>query len=319
VAPSFSTRTLGSLKQWSRRHQGKLSLLTVIVLLGAIASAESSAFLTWLNFKNILLQVSVTGILACGMTMLMVSGGIDLSVGSSVSFSGMAMGGLMQKGTSPVLAVMIGIALAAAVGAANGTLASFTRSHPFIVTLGTLTLVQGAATLISQTPYNNLPDRFLNLTNHSALGLSVVIVIFLVVALTVHIVLATTTFGRRLYAIGGAEGAARLAGIRIRAVKIVVYTLNGILVGIASTLLVAQLSAAEPMMGQGLELAAIAAVAVGGTPLAGGRGDIPGTLMGVLLLGVIANALNLLGINQQWQYVLQGLVIIVAVMAQRSK
>jgi ribose/xylose/arabinose/galactoside ABC-type transport system permease subunit len=181
-----------------------------------------------------------------------------------------------------------------------------------------LTLVQGATLLISDLPYNGIPDSYLSIVDHQLLGLPFVVVVFLAIALVVHVILSTTKLGRWLYAIGGSENAAQLAGIRVRYVKIAIYALNGFLVGWGAMLLVAQLASSQPYMGQGLELAAIAAVAVGGTPLAGGRGDILGTLMGVLLLGLIANSLILLGIPNNLQYVLQGLVIIVAVMAQRD-
>lgn len=317
-APGLPVSRSAGLASAALRHKAKLTLLGVILTLSALTAARSDVFLTWENLRNVLTQVSIIGILASGMTLLMVSGGMDLSVGSSVSFSGMAMGGLMQNGTSPVWAVAVGVSLATLVGVINGTLAAWTKSHPFIVTLGMLTLVQGATLLISDLPYNGIPDSYLAIVDREILGLPFVVVVFLGITLGVHLILATTKLGRWLYAIGGSENAAHLAGIRVRWVKVGIYALNGFLVGWAAMLLVAQLASSQPYMGQGLELAAIAAVAVGGTPLAGGRGDILGTLMGVLLLGLIANALILLGIPNNLQYVLQGAVIIFAVMAQRD-
>jgi ribose/xylose/arabinose/galactoside ABC-type transport system permease subunit len=309
--------TVTAVRDFGSTHKSKLVLVGVIVLLGVVTASQDSHFLTWNNAQNILIEIAITGILACGQTLIMVSGGIDLSVGSSVSMSGTAMALLMSKGMSPVLAVIIGVAIATAVGATNGTLAAYARTHPFIITLGGLTALQGGALLINALPIN-VPSSFLSLANDTVLGLPLIVFVFLCIAILCQVVLRTTTFGRKLYAIGGSEASARLAGIRVRRVKILVYTVNGILVGVAAMLLLAQLASSAPQMGQGLELAAVAAVAVGGTPLAGGRGDMVGTFLGVLLLGLIVNSLTLMSINPNLQYVIQGLVIIVAVMAQRG-
>lgn len=309
---------VGPAKAFAAAHKSKLVLLGVILTLIVVTTTQASEFLSWNNFENILIQVSVIGILACGATLLMVSGGIDLSVGSSVSMTGTAMALMMVNGVSPVLAIVIGIAISAAVGMVNGTLAAYAKAHPFILTLGMLTLLQGGALLISELPITELPDSFLSIAGYTPLGLPMLVFAFLCVAVIVHLVLRTTPFGRRLYAIGGSESAAMLAGIRVRRMKIAVYALNGALVGTAAVLLLSLLASSQARMGQGLELAAIAAVAVGGTPLAGGRGDIVGTLLGVLLLGLIVNALTLMSINSNLQYVIQGVVIIAAVMAQRD-
>lgn len=302
-----------------RANKSKFALAAVIAVLVAITSSQSDVFLTWSNFRNILIQVAIVGILAVGTTLLMVSGGLDLSIGSNASFSGMVMGILMLHGTDPVLAVVAGLAVASGVGAINGVLAANSTSHPFIVTLGMMTLLQGGALLISGIPISEIPDGYLGVASADVLGLPLMVIVFFGVALTGHMILRYTKWGRWLYAIGGSESASRLAGISVSWVKVATYAFNGLIVGVAAALLVSQLSSAQPHMGQGLELAAIAAVAVGGTPLAGGRGDIFGTLLGVLLLGVIGNTLNLLSISSDLQYVLQGLVIIVAVMAQRGK
>lgn len=307
-----------ALRRLVSANKSKFILLGVILLIGAITTSQASEFLTWNNFQNILTAVSIIGILSCGMVMIMVSGGIDLSVGSSVSMTGTAMALLMAHGMNPVLAVAIGLVIATAAGCISGTLAAFAKTHPFIITLGMLTALQGVALLLSELPVADIPDSFLEIAYKKPLGLPLVVFAFFVLAIVTHIVLKTTTFGRWLYAIGGSEPAARLAGIRVRLVKVLVYSLSGLLVGIGAALLLAQLSSSSPQMGQGLELAAIAAVAVGGTPLAGGRGDMIGTFLGVILLGLITNALTLMSIDPNLQYVLQGLVIIVAVMAQRG-
>ena len=301
-----------------RTHRSKTALILVILILGVVTATRSDVFLTWGNIQNVLVQSSIIGIIAMGTTLLMVSGGIDLSVGSAVSFAGIVMAALMAAGWTPVAAVTAGLALAVVVGLSTGTLAAKSTSHPFVVTLGMLTLLQGAALLISQAPITDIPESFINIVDLRPLGIPFVVFVFAIVALSVHILLSRTKFGRWLYAIGASQNAARLSGVRVDLVKVAVYGVSGLLVGIAAILLTAQLTSAQPTMGAGLELSAIAAVAVGGTPLAGGRGDVLGSLLGVLLLALIGNALNLLSIASNWQYVLQGAVIIVAVMAQRD-
>lgn len=302
-----------------RAHRSRLALIVVIVIVGIIGASGSDAFLTWNNFTNVLMQVSIVGILACGTTMLMVSGGMDLSIGSGVSVTAMVGAYLMTNGWALGMAVLAALAAACLIGLIVGLLAAYSPTHPFIVTLGMMTLLQGVALLISDVPIAGVPDSFLDFYDTKILGLPVVVVVFLCCAILVHLILSRTTFGRRLYAIGGSESAAHLAGVRVRLVKIALYTLNGLIVGVAGALMLAQLSSAAPTMGVGLELGAIAAVAVGGTPIDGGRGGIIGTMLGVLLLGLIANALNLLSISSNLQYIIEGAVIIVAVMSQRSK
>jgi ribose/xylose/arabinose/galactoside ABC-type transport system permease subunit len=315
---SAPSKLVTAAADFGRAHKSRIALIGVILGLVAFTATQSDVFLTWANLENVLVQISITGIIAGGMTVLMVSGGIDLSVGSTVSLAGVVLGTLMAGGMAPIPAIGIGIGVAVAVGAVAGTLAANTTSHPFIVTLGLLTLVQGLALLVTQTPISDLDPGFLDLSSKTVLGLPLVVFVFAVVMLFVHIVLTRTSFGRWLFAIGASESAARLAGIRVRLIKVAAYSLSGVLVGIAAVLLTTQLSSAQPRAGAGLELTAIAAVAVGGTPLAGGRGGIPGTLLGLLLLGLIGNALNLMSIASDWQFVLQGAVIILAVMAQRG-
>ena len=287
-------------------HRSKVALATVILLLIVVTATQSPVFLTVQNFINVASQVAVLGVLASGTTLLMVSRGMDLSIGSTVSFSGMVLASVMLQGAPVWLAIIACLALAGFVGAINGTLASFSPIHPFVITLGILTLLQGAALLVSQTPLYGLPSSFVEWGTSKLFGLPMEVVVFIVVAIFTQIVLRGTKLGRWLYAIGGSEPAAHLAGIRIRLVKIFTYTLNGLLVGVAAILLVSQIASADATMGAGHELAAIAAVAVGGTTLAGGKGDMIGTLLGVILLGLISNALNLMSISPNWKYVLQG-------------
>jgi ribose/xylose/arabinose/galactoside ABC-type transport system permease subunit len=298
--------------------RGKLTLAGVIIILSIVTAARSSVFLTWENWSNILQQNSVLGILACGTTLLMISGGIDLSIGANVSFTGLIIAELMVHGSNIAVAVLIGVAAATGVGLFNGVLAAHSNAHPFILTLGTWTVLQGGALMISTLPVSGLPESFLDFTFKRPLGIPMVVYFFVGIAAFSQLLLSITVFGRHIYALGGSEMATRLAGVRVRVVKIALYGLSGLMVGVAATLLVSMLSAGQSNAGQGLELNAVAAVAVGGTPLGGGRGDIVGTLLGVLLIGVIGNSLNLLSIDPNLQYVLVGAIIVVAVMSQRQ-
>ncbi|MDI6911715.1 hypothetical protein [Nocardioides sp.] len=312
------TTRRAELAQRLSEHRSKIALLLVIGTIAAITAFKSEVFLSWANFENILVQCSIIGILAMGTTLLMVSGGIDLSVGSGVSLAGVLLATLMADGWSPLIAVIAAIMTASAVGGATGFLAAKSSHHPFVLTLGVLTLLQGVTLLVSISPVTDIPESFISIIDWRPLGLPLVVFVFGVVVVVTHLTLTYTALGRWLYAIGSSESAARLSGIRIDAVKVVVYAISGVFVGIGGVLMTAQLASAQPEMGRGLELAAIAAVAVGGTPLAGGRGDVLGTLLGVLLLALIGNSLNLLSITSSWQFVLQGLVIVIAVLAQRK-
>ncbi len=311
---------IASIRAWVRDHAALVALGLVLLVISVFTATQSDVFLTVGNLRNVLLQSSVLAIVACGMTMLMVSGGIDLSVGSLMSLTAVVAALLMREGVPMPFAVLAGIAVGVGMGAVNGTLAAWSPSHPFVVTLGMMIFIQGIAiALTGGLAVSGLDDGFVQLGIGRFLGIPLPIIIAFVVALACAGVLRFTVFGRRLYGMGGNELAASLAGIRVRRTKVVLYALNGAIVGIAAMVLAARISSAQPLMGNGYEIQAIAAVAVGGTPLAGGRGGIAGTLLGVLLLGVISNSLNLLGVSGAFQYVLQGGVIVVAVMSQRFR
>lgn len=301
------------------RHAALLALTGVLLVVVAVTAGRSDVFLTLNNLRNIALQVSVLMILASAMTLLMVSGGIDLSVGSSMSLTGVTMASIMAAGAPAPIAIVAGVCLATAVGALNGVLAAWSPAHPFIITLGTSIGLRGVALLVSGGLILTDIDPALPPLGTSRLfGLPLPVLIALAVVLLVGFVLRFTVFGRRLYALGGNESASRLSGVRIKATKVGLYALSGSLVGIASVVLMARIISASADMGTGYELTAIAAVAVGGVPLSGGRGGIAGTVLGVVLLGTISNSLNLLGVPGAAQYLLQGAVIVVAVMTQRK-
>jgi ribose/xylose/arabinose/galactoside ABC-type transport system permease subunit len=304
--------------EWARPRAALLALAGVLLVVVVVTAASSEHFLTVENLRNVLLQVSVLWILASGMTLLMVSGGIDLSVGTMMSLAAVVAAKLMEDGAPLGLGVAVAVGVGIAIGACNGAFAAWSTSHPFVVTLGVSIVLQGFAISASGgIPVANLPGALTEFGSGRALGIPYSVWVAVAIMVFCGVLLHSTTFGRRLYAMGGNEKAALLSGMRIKRTKVVLYALNGLLVGIAALVYTAQIASAQPLMGTGYELQAIAAVAVGGVPLAGGRGSMLGTLLGVLLLGVISNSLNLLGVDAAYQYVLQGAVIIVAVMSQR--
>jgi ribose/xylose/arabinose/galactoside ABC-type transport system permease subunit len=305
---------------WAKPRMALLALVAVLVVISIITASSSDVFLTVTNLRNVLLQVSVLAIIASAMTMLMVSGGIDLSVGAMMSLVAVVAVKLMENGTPLGLCLLAAIALGTAIGACNGALAAWSTSHPFVVTLGMSILLQGfAISVTGGLPLSNVDAGLLSFGADKLLGLPYPVWVAAAVLLLVGAALRYSVFGRRLYAMGGNEQAVRLAGLPVKRTKVTLYALSGLLVGLAAIVLTARIASAQPLMGQGYELQAIAAVAVGGTPLAGGRGSIVGTLLGVLLLGVISNSLNLLGVSGAYQYVLQGAVIVIAVMSQRAR
>ncbi len=319
-AADLGGRAMQGARTWVRGHAALVALGAVLLLISAFTATQSDVFLTLGNLRNVMLQSSVLAIVACGTTLLMVSGGIDLSVGSLMGLAGVVAALLMQDLVPAPLAIFAGIAAVAGLGAFNGFLAAWSPSHPFVVTLGMAILIQGLAiALTNGLPISGLDKGFVQIGIGSLLDIPFPIWVAGLIATLCAALLRFTVFGRRLYAMGGNELAAMLAGIRVRRTKVALYALNGAIVGVAAMVLTARISSAQPLMGSGYELQAIAAVAVGGTPLAGGRGGIVGTLLGVLLLGVISNSLNLLGVSGAFQYVLQGGVIVAAVMSQRFR
>jgi ribose/xylose/arabinose/galactoside ABC-type transport system permease subunit len=278
------------------------------------------AFLKPMNISNVLMQISTTGILAIGMTLIMVSGGIDLSIGQMMCFLGTLMAFLLRnKGFSEPAMVLTGVAMAVIFQLFMGFIISRTKLEPFIVSLGFMTIYTGFTYIITNGSEITISDRFtfigqtyINLTPSFRLGLPVVLLLLLTVIM--WLVLKYTKFGRRVYAVGGNENAAYLAGINVKNFKLLLYGLNGLFVAIATMALLSRTGVGGPLMGSGKEIDVIAAVVVGGTALSGGKGNLWGTFIGVLLLGCISNALNILGVSPYWQYIMRGGLIIVAVL-----
>jgi ribose/xylose/arabinose/galactoside ABC-type transport system permease subunit len=278
------------------------------------------AFLRPLNISNVLLQVSTTGILAISATLIMVSGGIDLSIGQMMCFIGTGMAYLLRnEGFSEPAMVITGIIVAILCQLIMGWIISRTKLEPFIVSLGFMTIYTGFTYLITNGSEITITGKFtfigqtyLYLTPDFRLGLPVVIL--LVLTIIMWLVLKYTKFGRRVYAVGGNENAAYLAGINVKNFKLLLYGINGLFVAIATMALMSRTGVGGPLIGSGKEIDVIAAVVVGGTALSGGKGNLWGTFIGVLLLGIISNALNILGVSPYWQYIMRGGLIVVAVL-----
>ncbi|MBJ3774675.1 ABC transporter permease [Acuticoccus mangrovi] len=295
---------------------GVLGPLVGLVLLCVGFSFASEYFLSVRNAINILDQVTVLGILAIGMTLVIIIGGIDLSVGSVLAFSMMMMGWLYQFGGVPLpIAMVLGILTGAACGLVSGCLITFAKLPAFIATLAIMSIARGLANILTDgRQVVGYPDWFTNLATVRHFGfLSVTVALFIVLMVIAGIFLRYRATGRNLFAIGGSAEVARLAGIDVRKYTLVTYTIAGALAGVAAVTLAARLNSSQPSAGLGIELDTIAAVVIGGASLVGGVGSIAGTLIGVLIIGVLRNGLNLVGVSPFFQMVVIGAVIALAV------
>jgi erythritol transport system permease protein len=310
----------------------RLRALIALVGLSIAFSVLSPEFLTVGNLAILIKHVAINAILAIGMTFVILSGGIDLSVGSVVGLCGMIAGGLISRGlllpslggvvfVHTWLVVAIALTAGMGLGAVNGWLVARLRVAPFIATLGLLYVARGAALLMSDgATFPNLagdPARgntgFPTIGAGALLGLPIPVWLMIVLAAAAMFVATRTPFGRQVYAVGGNERAALLAGVRVARVRMIVYVISGFCAALVGVIIAAQLGAAHPATGQTFELNAIAAVVLGGTSLMGGRGTITGTLIGAFVIGVLADGLVLLGVSEFWQMVIKGVVIVVAV------
>ncbi len=268
------------------------------------------------NVQNILLQTSINSLLAVGATLIILTGGIDLSVGSILGFAGI-VAALLGKapGSGPFLvALAAGVGTGLALGAINGSLVAFVRIPPFVVTLGMMSIARSLAFVASQgQPISDLSNEFLAIGQGSLFNIPYPILISVVTFVIFGIVLARTRFGRYIYAVGGNEEAAIVSGVDTRAIKLAAYSLSGLLAGLGGVVLAARATAGISTNGEGYELTAIAAAVIGGTSLSGGRGSLLGTVAGVLIIGIMVNSLDLLNISPFYQGLIQGTIIIGAV------
>jgi len=303
---------------WSRLKRlfsfREAGILFVLIVLCVILSIVAPRFLTLRNVTNVVRQFSVIAIMSVGMTYVIITAGIDLSVGSIIALSGCMTAWFLVEGYPIWLSVLIGLALGALTGIVNGLLIVKVRLAPFIATLGTMGIARGLVLALTMGyPIQPFPEAF-EVIGRGYLGpIPIPVVIMTVVVIAGHIFLSRTTIGRYIYYVGSNPTAARLSGLNVGRILILVYTVAGLLSGLAAVVLVSRLTSAQSNMGTGWELDAIAAVVIGGTSLAGGEGSVLGSLIGAALMGVIKNALILLGVNVYWQSVVIGIVIVLAV------
>nr|WP_168505224.1 ABC transporter permease [Streptomyces sp. S1D4-11]QIY93562.1 ABC transporter permease [Streptomyces sp. S1D4-11] len=303
--------TFGALRR--APHTGLIAVLIVVVVATAL---RTDAFATTTNLINVLRQVSVTAVIAAGLTLLMTAGGMDFSMGSNVSVTTAVGAQLLSHGHSTAFTVIASVLLATAVGLVNGLVVTFTNVAPFVVTLATATLLDGVALLVLNGLSVSIGTRMFSLGNDKVLGVPYLLIVALLVLLATALVMRFTVFGRDAFAIGGNEHVARLSGINVTARKLTLYSVTGALSGLAGVMLLSRLGASSPGTGGlTLQLTAVAAVVIGGTSLAGGHGTVVGTALGVLLLGVVANALNLVQVSSYFQQVSVGGVLLVAAIA----
>jgi ribose/xylose/arabinose/galactoside ABC-type transport system permease subunit len=306
---------IGALAQRGRQL-GTLAGLGLLVLL---LWALSPFFLTVSNLSNVLEQTSINAVIAVGMTFVILSGGIDLSVGSLVALAGVALAAALRAGAPLPIALLAGVATGSAAGLCNGLLITRGKLPPFIATLGMMSVARGLTLFVTDgRPISGFEAGFRSLATGRVLGIPASVILAAVLYVLAHLVLTRTRFGLYVYAIGGNEEATRLSGVAVRFHKTMVYVLAGLMSAIAAVILTARLNSAQPIAGMMYELDAIAATVIGGTSLLGGSGTIGGTLIGALIMGVLRNGLNLLGISSFLQQVVIGLVIIAAVLVDSA-
>jgi ribose transport system permease protein len=293
-----------------------LGLFLIVVAL----SVMNGDFLTVGNIFNVLRQISINALIAFGMTFVILTGGIDLSVGAILALSSSIAAGLMAGGMNTWMAVLIGLIAGSVMGMVNGLLVTKGKVAPFIATLATMTVFRGLTLVYTQgKPITGLNEDFAFLGKGYFLQIPMPVIWMVVAFAVLYVILKHTTFGRRVYALGSNEEATWLSGIHTSKVKIMVYSISGLLAAISGIILTSRLNSAQPTAGGAFELDAIAAVVLGGTSLSGGRGWIVGTLIGAMIIGVLDNGLNLLNVSSFYQQVVKGVVILIAVLIDRSK
>ncbi|MEB0043448.1 MULTISPECIES: ABC transporter permease [unclassified Pseudomonas] len=291
-----------------------------LVIVTLVMVFASDKFLTSANLANIGRQVSINAIIAVGMTCVILTGGIDLSVGPVMALSGTLTAGLMAAGLPPPLAIGAGMLIGIAFGLGNGLFVAYLQMPPIIVTLATMGIARGLGLMYTDGyPISGLPDWFGFFGRESLFGVQVPILIMLLTYFFAYVLLQHTRIGRYIYAIGGNEEAVRLSGVRAARFKLLVYGISGLTAAIAGLVLTSRLMSGQPNAGVSFELDAIAAVVLGGASIAGGRGVILGTLVGALLLGVLNNGLNMLGVSPYVQSVIKGGIILLAIYISRQR
>lgn len=294
---------------------GIVIVFFVLVIILSLVS-KNHAFATLGNLKVVLNQTATNGILAMGMMFVILSDGIDLSVGSIIGLTGVVATMFAHPGEYPLIVpILLALVIGALVGAINGFGIAFGGLPPFIMTLGTMSIVRGLALIVSGgIPVFNVTTEFENLTALRIAGIPIMVFYFAVTVIVATFILSKTVFGRWVYAVGGNEVAAQVSGINVKSIRILVYTISGICAGMAGLLTASRTITGAPTAGEGYEMDAIAAVVIGGVSMSGGSGKPLMVVIGALLIAVIANGLDILGINANYQKVVKGLIIIIAVL-----
>ena len=310
---TFVKKFSGRFLAWFKQNIGILNGLAALM---AIVSLISESFFTASNMWNILRQISTNALLAFGMTFVILIGGIDLSVGPLLAFSGVFAAYVMGNLGWPIWAAIAGsIILCSMVGMLNGVIVTKTGIAPFVVTLSVQQIFRGFAMLLANGAPIRIRDQgFINIGTTYIGPVAFPVIYMIIIMALCYVVLNKTQFGRHIYALGGNKTAARFAGIRTQRIEVMVYALSGFLAGIAGIVLAARMTAGVPATGDGYECDAIAAVVLGGASFTGGIGTIGGTLIGAIIIGVLNNGLNMLNVASFWQYVAKGVVILLAVM-----
>jgi ribose transport system permease protein len=299
----------------SWRDMGTVAGLLIMVI---VFSSMSGVFLTERNIVNILQQSSINACIAIGMTLVIISGGIDLSVGPVAAFAAVLSATLLVAGYPVPIVILAALAVGLFCGFVNGALIAYAGLQPFIVTLGTLSLFRALALIFTGgNPILSLPNEFRRIFSSSILGLPVPVIVVAVLAIAATILLKKTPLGEYILAVGGNEEAARVSGVPIERTKVVTYMISGGLASLAAVILIARLGAAEPTLGNLWELEAIAASAIGGASLMGGKGSIFGTILGAIVLGAMRNGLTLLNVQAFYQLLATGIIIILAMLVDR--
>lgn len=330
------TRTEGTGTETATRNQAhfgavaqRFGIVIALVVLCVVLSFANEYFLTSRNIVNVLRQTSINGILAIGMTFVILTRGIDLSVGSVVALAGVVSASFATTSSiasvvggpyAPIVALTIGIAVGMAAGTISGVLVARWNVPAFVATLGMLSAARGLTLLYSSgRPIPALSDGYRWIGTGDVMGIPLPIIIFAIVFAVSWYVLAATRFGRRIYAAGGNPHAAVVSGINVSRIRLSVYVISGGLAGLAGMILAARTGSALPQAGVAYELDAIAAVVIGGTSLAGGVGHVGGTLIGALLIGIVNNGLDLMGVESYYQQVIKGVLIVAAVLLDQTR
>jgi ribose transport system permease protein len=299
----------------------KYKSLVGLMVLCIVISIVTPRFLTPTNILNVLTQVSVNAIMAIGMSFVILTGGIDLSVGSILAITGAIAATLFKSTGNVFIAVGVSILIGALIGFINGIIVSKGKIQAFIVTLATMTIFRGITYVYTKgMPISGLDSSFMNIGSKKLLGLPIPVVLIIIVLFIAWYLLNQTRYGRYVYALGGNEDSARLSGINVDRIKTIVYVICGATAALSGIIVTSRIGSASPNAGVGFELDAIAAVVLGGTSLAGGEGSVIGTIIGAMIIGVLNNGLNLMNVSPFYQLIVKGIVILLAViMDKKSK